>query len=111
MTAFSTQVMTYDTGAITLTAVTATDDWECPTSPGGLFAVIRNAGASTDTIAFTSFAKTTGYGKVLPVPGPITVLAGGTAIIPLHPDYNNGSGRINVTHSFLTTVTCAIVQG
>jgi hypothetical protein len=102
MAAISTQVLNYDTAAVpALTAASASDDFECPNVPGSLFAVYRNTNAATRAVLIT-MAKLTGYGEILPAPGaPGWTLAAttGELWIPLHPDYNNGSGRITITCS------------
>lgn len=114
MAAISTQTMDYQAAAVpTLTAAAASDDVECPTMPGDMFLVYRNTNAATRTIAITP-AKNTDYGEAYPRPGaPDYTLAAttGELWIPLHPDYNNGSGRITVTCTpAVTNVTVACVK-
>ena len=113
MAAFSTQTLDTQTGALpTLTAVSASDDVECPTESGQIFLYLKNTGGSADTVAIT-VSKTTSYGETYPAPGapnytlPATT---GLLMIPLFPDFNNGAGRVVVTHTFTTSVTMAVVS-
>lgn len=115
MTSFSTQTYDPALGAPpTFTAASASDDVECPTQ-GNTLVLMFKGGAGSDTITIVT-AKTTAYGRVYPAPGTggtYTLGAAATTLlfIPLYPDYNNGSGRITVTHSASSGVTMAVVSG
>lgn len=110
MAAISTQTPNYDTGALTMTTVNASDDYECPTLPNQIGVFVKNQNAGSTVITFSGFTGVTDYGEVLPVPGPITVTTGNVAFIPLHPQFNNGSGRVVLSYSVQATVTAAAVR-
>lgn len=110
MAAISTQTPNYDTGALTMTTVNASDDYECPTAPNQIGVFVRNANAGSTVLTFSGFTGTTDYGETLPAPGPITILTGNCAFVPLHPQFNNGSGRVVISYSVTSSVTAAAVR-
>lgn len=110
MAAISTQVPNYDTGALTMTTVNASDDYECPTAVGQIGVFVRNASGGSVVCTLSGFTRTTDYGEVLPVPGPITITAGNCGFIPLHPQFDNGSSRVVISYSAQTSITAAAVR-
>ena len=88
------------------TAVNASDTI---TPDTGLFLHVKNGGASPDNVTITDSSTTPG-GSAASNPV-IAVPAGAERMILIQPAYVNPvTGVITVTHSFLTSVTSALIK-
>jgi hypothetical protein len=107
MALLSSQAITVTLGKPTFTAVNATDT----ISPdSGLFLVVKNAGGSPDTVTIDDAGTTPGGSN--PVDPTFSCPATtGEVWIPIFPAFVNPStGVIQVSHSFTTSVTSALVK-
>lgn len=107
MALLSPQVITASLGKPTFGAVSASDTI---TPDDGLFLVIKNAGGSSDTVTFDDAGVTPGGSS--PTDPTVAVPATtGEVWYPINRYWvNTTTGLITVTHSFTTSVTCALVK-
>ena len=92
----------------TYAAVAATDTITIVDPNAILILHVKNAGGSPDTVTITD-PGTTPAGSVATNPTR-SVTNGTEKFIPLDPRYANSSGVITVAHSFITSVTCAVLR-
>lgn len=107
MAALTTQNIVYAGTAPTFVAAAASDTAEV--GPRN-FAVYKNTNAATRTVSVEVPASITPYTQVdndVEYTLPATT---GELWIPLHSDYDSGSGRCTITLSATTNVTVAIVK-
>ena len=108
MAALTTQYILPSGLAPTYGAVSASDT--C--SPGNtVFIHVKNAGGSPDTVTVTGVG-TEGYGVARPnLTVTVPATTGDRMIGPLKAEWFAGStGVVTITHSFTTSVTCAVVS-
>lgn len=95
--------------APTYSAVSASDT--C--APGGtVFLHVKNAGGSPDTVTIAGVG-TEGYGVARPnLTVSVPATTGDRMIGPLKQEWfaASGTGVVTITHSFTTSVTCAVVS-
>lgn len=107
MAALTTQYISPTGLAATYVAVSASDTL----SPGNtLFLHVKNAGGSADTVSIAGVGNEP-YGvskPALTVTVPATT--GDRMIGPLKAEWFAVNGTITVTHSSITSVTCAVVS-
>ena len=91
----------------TYAAVAASDTVQA--DPSGLILVVKNAGGSIDTVTVTDPGTTpSGSAATNPTfPVPATT---GERMYKLPSSLANSSGIITISHSFTTSVTCAVFR-
>lgn len=91
----------------TYAAVAASDT--VVADPSGLILEVRNAGGSSDTVTITD-PGTTPAGSAATNPSFAVPATTGVRQYKLSPSFANGSGIITISHSFTTSVTCAVFR-
>lgn len=92
---------------LTYTAVSSSDTFACPAGVTTIL-VVKNGGGSSDTVAVVTPGT---VGPSLAISDlSYSVAAGATKFITLDPAVFASDGIATVTHSFTTSVTCAVVQ-
>ena len=106
MALISTQQMSHLGTQATYSAVSASDTADI--SNGRTFLHVKNAGASSDTVALVTPGTVSG----LAIADGSVAVANGTEkfIGPLDPALYGTGGIVTVTHSYTTSVTCAFVS-
>ena len=107
MAALTTQYVSPTGLAPTYGAVSASDTL----SPGNtLFLHVKNAGGSPDTVTIAGVG-TEPYGVSKPnLTVSVPATTGDRMIGPLKAEWFAVNGTITVTHSFTTSVTCAVIS-
>ena len=105
MALIATQQMATAGTQATYSAVSASDT--CDISSGRAFLHVKNAGASSDTVTVVTPGTVAG----LAIADLTVTVANGTEkfIGPLDPAVFGSGGIATVTHSYTTSVTCAVV--
>lgn len=76
----------------------------------GLFLHVKNAGGSSDTVTLTDAGSTPG-GSTATSPTVSVAATTGDRMIYIPPSFASAStGLVTVTHSFTTSVTCALLR-
>ena len=91
----------------TYAAVAASDT--VAADPSGLILHVKNAGGSADTVTLTD-PGTTPAGSTATNPSFSVPATNGDRFYKLPPSLANGSGIITISHSFTTSVTCAVFR-
>ena len=107
MAALSAQKITSPSLTPVFSAVAAADNM--PTGEN-TFLYVKNGGGSPDTVTIAAYPDTAPWGAAIP-DLTVSVAAGTERIIPLTPSSfaNPADGRAYATHSFTTSVTCAVI--
>lgn len=108
MAAIATQFIATTGLAPSYSAVSASDT----ITPGNsVFIHVKNAGGSPDTVTITAVGNT-GYGVAKPnLTVSVPATTGDRMIGPIKAEhFANSSGVVTVTHSFTTSVTCAVIS-
>jgi hypothetical protein len=91
----------------TYSAVTASDTVQA--DPAGLMLVVKNAGGSADNVTITD-PGLTAAGSTASSPVVVVPATTGERHYLLTQAFANGSNIITITHSFTTSVTCAVFR-
>ena len=91
----------------TYAAVAATDT--VAADPAGLILHVKNAGGTSDTVTLTD-PGTTPAGSAATNPSFTVPITTGDRMYKLSPSLQNSSGIITISHSFTTSVTCAVFR-
>jgi hypothetical protein len=91
----------------TYSAVAASDTVQ--SDPAGLMLVVKNAGGSSDTVTITD-AGLTAAGSAATNPTVSVPATTGERHYLLFPSLANSTGIITISHSFTTSVTCAVFR-
>lgn len=91
----------------TYAAVAASDT--VPADPAGLILHVKNVGGSSDTVTLTDPGLTPA-GSVAANPSFSVPATTGDRMYMLSSSLQNSSGIITISHSFTTSVTCAVFR-
>jgi len=91
----------------TYAAVSASDT--VAADPAGLILHVKNAGGTSDTVTLTDPGSTPA-GSAATNPTFTVPITTGDRMYKLSPSLQNSSGIITISHSFTTSVTCAVFR-
>ena len=107
MALLTPQAVTSTLGKPTFSAVASSDTIN---PDDGLFLIVKNAGGSSDTVTVDDAGVTPG-GSAATDPTWSVPATTGEVWIPINRSFvNPTTGLITVSHSFTTSVTCALVK-